>query len=195
MPVAGSRNRVHQKDLHDWARQICEIDLGSDAQSKAVKLFWEQLSECSEREFYHMLGGSAHIKENSTQLAKLAALGRQGALADRLKEAVHAAVQAIVDDGLKGSVYEECVKSQIPQEGVLVLTYNSGASVEIEGSGSEGDDLSFISEGGQSGLEEARLLIKEAGMRRYQAFGDMGYATVGDAVSQDGRPREAACAS
>ena len=58
-----------------------------------------------------MLGGLAHIRGTYTQLAEIAALGRQSALASRLMEAVNAAVQAIVDDELKGLVYEECVKS------------------------------------------------------------------------------------
>ena len=51
---------------------------------------------------------------------------------------------------------------------------------------SKDDYLSFISEGSQS---EARHLIKEDGVRRYQAFSLMGLATVGDAASQDGRLR------
>ena len=58
-----------------------------------------------------------------------------------------------------------------------MLAYHSGAVEEIEEmtTGLD-DDCSFLSDGGESALEEVGSLVRQGDMRRYRAFGDMGYA-------------------
>lgn len=74
-----------------------------------------------------------------------------------------------------------------------MLAFDSGASQEVDESVSELDscDASFVTAGDESALEEARQFIKKGHMRAYQAFGDMGYKSAGDAASKEPTYREA----
>ena len=70
-----------------------------------------------------------------------------------------------------------------------MLAYHSETVEEIdERTTVSDDDSSFLSDGGESGLEEVRSLVWQGKMRRYRALGDIGCADINDAASKEDRP-------
>ena len=178
---------MQQEELKRQALAVVDLEQEYGEVQKELQEYCRRVYSSTKQTLMETLGGSRFVRDNSTHLAKLPALVREKKVASNLLKAINTALRALMQDGFQGEVFQKIREEQPGQTSTFVLAYHSVAVEEIEETTGSDDDCNFLSDGGESGLEKVRSLVRQGDMRWYRAFGDLGYADMNDAASKEDR--------